>query len=452
MRKSLLLIYLLAAAPIGLRAQQITIQQCREMALQNNKSRQSASLATEAAEYTRRSTRALFFPDFSVSGLGLYDSAKGSFEIPGGLLPVGSISGDVFVPNGTYSYFPGVNVDYKLHGIYSANLLLKQPLYMGGKIRSAYRMSQLAVDLNRQRERLSEAEVIQGADEAYAQVVNANELLQVARKYKELLDELNRNVESAVRLGLLMDNDRLKVQVRLSEVELQIRRAENAVRLATMNLCHATGQPLHTPLTVGSEYPAVDDAIGLQTDDVSARPEYAMLQTQTRLASENVKQARSEMLPQVSLLAKYGYTYGAEINDRTLLDGWNFAGGVTVSVPLYHFGERTNKLKAAKTALQQTQVEQEDKTEMMLLELSQAANKLDEARLEVELSEKSLAEAQESMNLSGKQYKNGMETLSDYLESQAVWQRASESQVTAHFQLYLASVEYLRAAGLLVAE
>ena len=453
MKKTIyLLLLILVQLPTSLCAEQISIQQCREMALQHNKSRQSASLATQAAEFTRRATWAQFFPSFSAVGFGLYDTGDGGLNIEGGMLPVGSMATGSFVPAGSYAYFPGLNIDYEVGAIYTGAVLLKQPLYMGGKIQAAYRMTKLGVEIRQQQERLTEAEVLQQADEAYAKVVNARELQEVAEKYKALLEELDRNVESAVRLGLKMENDRMKVQVKLSEVELQMRRAQNGVRLATMNLCHVIGVPLHTDLQVETEYPQVNEVEGILSNDVSMRPEFAMLEAKTQLADQQVRLARSEMLPRVALLAKYGYTHGIEFNNRYLLDGWNFAGGVTVSIPLYHFGERTNKVRAAKTQLLQTQTEQADKTEMMMLELAQAANKLDEARLEVELSEKSLAEAETSMMLSGKQYKAGVETLSDYLESQAMWQRASESQVTAHFQLYLASVDYLRAAGRLVSE
>lgn len=56
---------------------------------------------------------------------------------------------------------------------------------------------------------------------------------------------------------------------------------------------------------------------------------------------------------------------------------------MNVSVPLFHFGERINKVHAAKAKLEQTRLEQADMNEKMLLELTLAANNLDEARLEV---------------------------------------------------------------------
>ena len=83
-------------------------------------------------------------------------------------------------------------------------------------------------------------------------------------------------------------------------------------------------------------------------------------------------------------------------------------------------------------------------------ELAQAANTLDESKMEVELGEMSVKQAEESMRLSGKNYRSGLATLSDYLESQVQWQKAYESCVNSHFRLYLSSVDYLRCSGLLV--
>ena len=178
--------------------------------------------------------------------------------------------------------------------------------------------------------------------------MKAGELVLVAQKYKALLLELDRNVESAVRHGLRMQNDRLKVGVRLDEVELQLRKAQNGLRLARMNLCHVTGLPLDSQVQVSNKYPEVESMEQVQTSDVSLRPESAMLEYQTRIASEQVRVAKSSMLPNLALLAKYGYTNGIEFNGRRLLDGWNFGGGVILSVPLYHFGANTQRVKAAK--------------------------------------------------------------------------------------------------------
>ena len=80
---------------------------------------------------------------------------------------------------------------------------------------------------------------------------------------------------------------------------------------------------------------------------------------------------------------------------------------------------------------------------------AKAANNLDEAKLESELADRSLRQAEENRRVSKSQYEVGLETLSDHLEAQALWQQAYETQVDARFQLYLNYVAYLKAAGTL---
>ena len=90
-----------------------------------------------------------------------------------------------------------------------------------------------------------------------------------------------------------------------------------------------------------------------------------------------------------------------------------------------------------------------DGGELLQLEATQAANNLDEAQLEIRLAESSLAAADENLRLSRRQYEAGVETLSDHLEAQAMWQQAHQTEVEARIDGYLRWLEYRKAAGLL---
>ena len=344
-------------------------------------------------------------------------------------------------------------LEYELGWMYTGGVMLRQPIFMGGKIIAGYKMSKLALEASRQNERKTRAEVIEEADQAYTNVVNATEMKKVAEQYLALLKQLDSNVESAVRNGVKLQNDRLKVQVKLDEVQLQLTQADNAIRLATMNLCHVTGMPLSSRVSVSSEYPRVDDAALLSgSSDVTSRPEYAMLEAQAQVARQEVNVSRAAWLPQLGLLAYYGYTNGVKINGRKLLDSWGFAGGVTLSVPIFHFGADYFKTKAAKVKAQQVELDRENYVELMQLQLAKEGNNLEESAQELALTEKGLEQATLNRELSEKQYKAGTETLSDLLEAQALWQQAWQRRIEAQFRRYLASVAYLKAAGRLVEE
>ena len=419
------------------------------MALKHNKEIAAAGRQTAAANYMVRSYRGNFFPDFSLTGTGIYHTGKGSLSMEGGYLPVYTPDATgLMTATGSYAYFPGMDIEYKVKTIYSGGVTLQQPIYMGGKIINAFKLAKTQRDMAQENERLTSTDVILRTDEAYAQLVKAKELKMVADKYHDALTELMKTVEKARTHGLRSQNDVLKVQVKLNECELSQRRAENGIRLAKMNLCHYIGSPLDSDIEIDDSLPEPGDLAAAA--DITSRPEYIMLGQQVEAARRQVKLSRSEMLPQVGFGASYSYTHGFEVADTYLFHKSSAALMLNVSIPIFHFGERINKVKAAKAQVEQTRLEQENKNQLMQLELTQTINNLDEARLEKTLAERSLEQAEENMRVSLNQYKAGLETLSDHLEAQALWQQAYQTKVDAAFQLYLCYIEYLKASGRLM--
>ena len=448
MKKTLTLIALILCALTTNAQTSLTLDQCRQLALDNNKRMAAANKQTQAAHYTMQSYRGNFFPNFTASGTGLYSSANGTFNIPGGNLPtfLPDANGQP-TPNGGFAYFPGIDLNYKVRTVWMGSVQVEQPIFMGGKILAAYKMATLGKQMAQLNENLTATEVILETDQAYALMVKAQEMNKVAESYHAVLQELMKNVQSAYKHGLKSKNDVLKVQVKLNESELAIRKAENALRLANMNLCHLIGKPLTETLQISDDFPAIEQALETQVNDITARPEYSLLNKQVDMAKQQVKLSRSELLPQVGIRGSYDYVHGLKVNEQRLFDDGAFSVMLNVTVPLFHFGERINKVRASKAQLEQVRMEQADLNEKMYLELTQAANNLDEAKLQTALADRSLEQADENRLISKGEYDAGLEPLSDHLEAQALWQQAYETKVDAHFQLYLSYVKYLKAAG-----
>ena len=168
--KKISIILLSILCPSSLFAQEtLSLQQCREMALQYNKEMAASVKQTESALYTMKSYKGNFFPNFTANGMGLYSTADGGFGIEGGKMPVilYDAAGNL-VPTGIYTHFPGINLDYKVGTVYMGGIRVEQPLYMGGKIRAAYRMSVLGKEMAEMNEALTATEVILKTDKAYA--------------------------------------------------------------------------------------------------------------------------------------------------------------------------------------------------------------------------------------------------------------------------------------------
>ena len=459
-----ILLLLFVAISSQLCAQQtITLNEARERALSANKDVKKSQLTREQASYEAESYKSLYYPRVNLIAADLYSTAKGDITITGGHLPIYTLNPQAgqYIPNVTpnadgsytlnqYADFPDKKMGYKVQNVFMGGIQLQQPLYMGGKITAAYNMAQIGQQMATENIRLSENEVIVNTDEAYIQAVRAKELANVARSYQTLLQELQKNVDAAVRHGMKTHNDQLKVQVKLNEAQLSIQKADNAYRLARMNLCHLMGLPLDTHIEVVSPENDVLADVTADTDASNttvSRPEHNLMRAKAELAEKQVKLTKSDFMPNIALIGGYSYTNGAELAGKKLLDSGSGFVAITLKMPLLTFGERTSKVNSARAKHQIALLEQQDIDEKLTLQLTQSINNLEEAQSEVALTKESLKQAEENMKQSKQLYEVGIEPLSDYLDAQALWQKASADVVEARCQQLLAHTKYLRAAG-----
>lgn len=475
MKKILLILSLvLGGCFTDITAQSLSLQECIDKALEHNHSLSSAKLKLEQTGFDMKSYKANFYPKINLLATDFYSTAQGDITIAGGHLPIYNYveSAGAFVPNVTtnadgsyrlnqYADFPSQTMKWKLQNFFVGGISLMEPVYSGGKITTAYEMSKLGVNMARENIRLTESEVIVKTCEAYYQAVEAKELGDVAHAYEAMLTELKKNVEGAFRHGMSTRNDVMKVQVKQNEAALSIQKADNGYHLALMNLCHIIGMPLDSEIETVSptasgqgtgdstlvHLPFKGNMATDHEEAISLRPEHAILSDKTELARQKVKLTKSDYLPNVMVGASYFYANGGELAGKRLMADGSASVGVAVKVPVELFGGTANKVRSARAAYQIAQLEQQDIDERMQLELSQCQNLCAEHQTELDLCDVALRQATENMHLSKQQYEVGLETLSDYLEAQAMWQKCSADLVRARCQLHLAQVKLLKASG-----
>jgi outer membrane protein TolC len=441
--------------------QVMTLERCRELALENNKTIAMAAQKSEIAGWTQKSYRTNFLPKISASGAYFFTNTKMHKTIEGAYLPTfvpdpatGQLAPNILTmgPDGApifreYAYFPDMDISLKLSGTWMAGIKAEQPLYTGGKITSAYKMSQIGSELATLNQALTRAEIILKTDEAYWTYVQTTELAKLALSFQQVVTELLRNVQDAQEVGLKHRNDVLKVQVKVNEAELKVRQAENGRLLSRKNLCRLTGLPFDSEIVLPPSFETSTPLNNTRLADYATRPEYAMLTRQIALKDQQVKLVQSDFLPKAGLMANYGYLSGLVLNGDKLLDRASFFAIASVNIPLFQWGEGRHKIRAAKAERDLLQLQRDDVNEQMALELAQALDKCDESSLEVRLTARALEQAAENMKISGDQYAEGMETLADYLEAQTVWQRAWTEHINAQTRQRLNQTHYLKSAG-----
>ena len=339
-------------------------------------------------------------------------------------------------------------IEYKAKNMLTASITLEQPIYTGGKISTANRMGLLGVKIATHAQELAREKIVVEVYEAYQLLVKAKEMTEVAHKYDSLLTEIDHQVKSAVKHGMASHNDEMKVAVKKSDAELKIRQAENGIRLARMNLCQLIGKPLDSMIDPVIQHN--EDFVGLVDKDASVtnRTEYHMLELTSQMAYEKVRMEKSAYMPQLGLLFNAGMIDGMQLQDNKLFrSNFNVAVGAVLKVPLFHANETKHKVAAAKEAFHQELLRQEELTDKMNLDLQQQANDVDEAQLELQLRKRNLEQCEENLHLSRSAYSVGMETLSDLLTAQVLWQEAYAQLVESRYMAKVKMMKWRKAAG-----
>lgn len=312
-------------------------------------------------------------------------------------------------------------------------------------------MGKLGTQMASLGEKLTAEQTVVAVHEAYQLMLKAKEMREVAVQYDSLLVQLTNDVQSALRNGMVSHNEEMKVMVKKSEAELKVKQADNGIRLARMNLCQIIGLPIDADIDI---LPSDDVLLSthIDTEDLTTRrTEYQLLELKSQLAEQQVKLERSNLLPQLGLVANAGVIDGMKLMGKKLLDRDNlFNVGVALTIPITHGNQNRNKVKAAKEEVLRLRMEQAGLCEKMLLEQQQLANEVEEARLELIMRQQSLEQCAENLRVSRKSYSVGYETLSDLLEAQLLWQKAYAELIERKYLLNIKAVKWRKTAGTLL--
>ena len=464
----------------------LSLQKSREMALDNNKKLQMAEMDNQAARLQKESARKHFFPQLSSEGgfmrrnkqYQLFDQDMFLPVIPfegidretGGfdrsilrdpdlapeVIVINPVTGEPVLDNEgnpvfqNYAWLPQEEGKLGQKNNYQLGLTLKQPVYMGGKIRAGYRMSAAGERIAHARHRLTEAEVLKRTDRLFWQVVNLRESLELTMKWNEMLDQLVYDLEHLFEEGIVTHNQLLEAKVKRNEIRLKVMQAENGLQLSKMALAQHLGIPLDQSFKLDDSFVpqrSEETVHQLVESAYRKRPEIHMLEEVGFVREEKIRAERAAMLPSIGLAAGYTYMNPNPYNGFQDEFGGDWQVGLSVKIPIYHFGEKRTRVARAQTQADRSRLELEQAREMVELEVHQSANNLHEARARIEMAELSLKQATENLRVTNDLLHEGRATSRDAIEAQALWQQAHAAHIEAKNEYRIAYTKLQKASG-----
>ena len=107
---------------------------------------------------------------------------------------------------------------------------------------------------------------------------------------------------------------------------------------------------------------------------------------------------------------------------------------VSLSVPISDWWAGSHKIKRQQIEVDQAESALLENTELLVLQIRQAANEVEETQYQVTVSHGSSLQAAENLRISNDNYKAGIIGISDLLEAQAVFQQARDNLTDARCQ------------------
>jgi len=399
----------------------LTLEESKQLALQHNYRIKNSILEMEAAGETKKAAFTSFFPSLSAGGYAL-NAQKNLMELSVGGGALGLLK------SGTL-------------GMVS----LVQPVYAGGRIWNGNKLASLSEDVSEYKSRLARNEVLLKTEEQYWLVVVLKEKMKTIHAYEEFLDSLLRQVEDAYASGLVMKNDLLKVRLKRSEVLLNKSKLENGIKLATMAFCQHVNIPYDPTLVLVDSLSTGDLPQTYYVDHKEAlgeRTEYKLLQSSVRAEELQTRLKRGEYLPQAGIGVGGIYMKIDDGKDRTV--GMVYG---TVQIPISGWWAASHTLAERKAQEQIARNGMKDQSELLLLQMEKAWQDFTDAYKQVLLSDDTQKQAEENLKVNEDGYKNGMISVSDLLEAQAMLQQAKDQLNDAKANCQTKKINYLQVTG-----
>lgn len=349
---------------------------------------------------------------------------------------------------------PGV--DFNRPGSFQSfevGLKARWNLFNGGRDLLGLRMAETGLTVSRLDRRTVDNGLAASVIQAYFNLLATRDFRAIAQETERSVAEQLRVMEVRFQAGGALRSDVLSLKVRLAQAREEEVRALNSLKLSQAALANLLGFDPNTELKppkdgrsglaqMNLDLPR-DQALG-QALGLSLRPELAKVRQELIRSRMNLDLARAGYLPTVDLEARY---YLADPNLEFDLDRDNYLVGINLNWEFFSGFSTPAKVRAAQETIREVAARDRKTALSVQLDVKTAYLNLDGAEARLEVTEASVAQAQESLKLVKRQYEGGSATVTRYLDAELALNRARTLATAAFYDQQKALADLGRATG-----
>ena len=348
---------------------------------------------------------------------------------------------------------PGVFDEDFLEG----GLVLRLPIFQGGRRVAAYRIAELAGRLASEQLTASRQDLVLNVASTFYKTLQLDRVIRATEASREALQSQTATTRLRVEVGRSAPVDSMKIEVRLASIEQSLSRLEADRRLLLVQLGRLIGMSdqSHPAFQIAGRLtaapqplPDFENARKLAREQ---RPELKAAQARLEQAERGLDLARADYWPRVDGFARYGSRSGLPYDqkgDSNALDHeTSWMTGVQVDLPLFRGGAVRTQVAQARLRIDQAREILRGVELLIGEDLDRAFTVLSDSRNRMAVTGKNVETAEETFRIEQVTYREGRNTINDVLDAQAARLTADVEHSQAVVDYVLARLEWERAVG-----
>ena len=443
MKRILLILLILTSFSLKSQSQKLSLSECIDLAIENNENLKNSILEEKISKALSNEYLSIGFPQINFDG-----GIKYNHEVPKSLLDISRFMPGV--PEGTEQEVQfGQAYDGRV------DLFVNQMIFNG----SYFVGLSAAKELVKLSEKMTERNVIdihESVSKAYYTTLNTKSRVDLVDSNIDRLDALLKQTKSLYENGFVEKLDLDRIQVSFNNLKSEKIKADRLYDLSLAVLKFQIGISVDKKIELIEEFNeelVTAFTFDLNEFDYSKRIDYSILQTDKNLKFYELKNNRSQYLPQVYANYNYGYnTSASQSNIFFESDRWKKFGtfGLQVIVPIFDGFLKRSRINQSKFKIEQVENQMLFLERSINLQINQSLAAYQNSKESLKIASENLVLAQDVYFASEKKYAQGVGSNLELIDSNNSLKIAQNQYYNSLYESIISIIDIKKTLGILM--
>lgn len=330
-----------------------------------------------------------------------------------------------------------------VHQLILGNASVSMPVFAGFKIQNSIKASRSLYEAEQFYSKQTKEDVALQAVKLYVTLYKAQENEKLIQENIKRAEQRVVDFKAMEENGLIARNDLLRAQLQVSHYQIALEEARKNMSTVNFQLVTLLKLPEGTTINPNSDTFRKETGFDTPSEDISGRNDLNAIRLQQKAAETNVKIAKGNYYPALTLSGGY---IGFDLqNTLSVTNAMNFGAGL--SYDLSSIFKNGKDVKAAKSKAKETEQSLEIMTDQAKVQIQQANENYVLAQKQNKVYEEAVVQAAENFRIVKDKHDNGLADTDELLEADVQQLLSKINESSSRADIVQKYYEILAASG-----